>query len=73
MVMLSPSEQLGRRSTVVHFAPYDGRDAADRDKFWAVLGQLVKALPLSDPKQTWEALSPHLQDIFVGSLGCVGS
>ena len=72
-VMLAASDQLGRRSIVVHFPPYDLSDAAGREAFQRIFGQLVGALPIADPSGSWEALQPHLRDVFVGSCGCVGT
>ena len=71
-VMVAVSEQVGRRSLVVHFEPYRFSDAVQRDAFQRIFGQLVAALPLSDPKRSWSELGAHLTDIYFGSAGCVG-
>ena len=71
-VMVAPNDQLGRRSTVVHFPPYDVNDPADREAFADIFVKLVKALPLPEPRRSWDALDPHLEDVYLGSVGCVG-
>ena len=71
-VMVAPGDQLGRRSHVVHFAPYSMSDASARAAFQKIFGQLVAELPLPDPGQSWSALREHLRDVYVGCAGCVG-
>lgn len=72
-VMVAPSAQLARRSVVVHFPPYGPSDAADRDAFQRIFGQLVGALPIADPRASWAALRSHIADVFLGCCGCVGT
>ena len=72
-IMVAPSAQLARRSVVVHFPPYGPSDAADRDAFQRIFGQLVGALPIADSRASWAALSPHLADVYLGCCGCVGT
>ena len=62
-VIAAPGDQLGRRSHVVHFAPYSMSDASARAAFQQIFGQLVGALPLPDPGQSWLALREHLRDV----------
>ena len=74
-LMVAPNGQHARRARVVHFRPYDVASEADRAAFTRIFGQLVRALPLDAPdapKRTFEALKPKLQDICVGTAGCVG-
>ena len=71
-VMVAPSEQLARRSWVVHFPPYGASEDSDQLAFQKIFGQLVVALPLEEPKRSWEELRNHLVDVYVGSAGCVG-
>ncbi len=71
-VMVAPGDQLGRRSLVVHFPPYRPSEAAEREAFQRIFGQLVSALPLADPRLSWAALRAHLSDVYVGCAGCVG-
>lgn len=74
-LMVAPNGQHARRARVVHFRPYDIASEADRTAFVRIFGQLVLALPLDSPdaaKRTFEALKPRLQDICVGTAGCVG-
>lgn len=74
-LMVAPNGQHARRARVVHFRPYDIASEADRTAFVRIFGQLVRALPLDTPdapKRTFEALKPRLQDICVGTAGCVG-
>ena len=70
--MVAPNDQLYRRTRVVHFRPYDAGSPDDRKAFSTVLAQLVQELPLPEPRLSWESLEPHVQDVFVGCLGCVG-
>ena len=70
--MVALSDQLARRSRVVHFPPYDLSDESDLDAFQTIFGQLVAVLPFSDPERSWSALQEHLLDVGVGSAGCVG-
>ena len=75
-LMVAPNGQHARRARVVHFRPYDLASEADRAAFARIFGQLVRALPLNSPdavNRTFEALKPRLQDICVGTAGCVGS
>ena len=74
-LMVAPNGQHARRARVVHFRPYDIASEADRAAFARIFGQLVLALPLDAPdaaKRTFDALKPRLQDICVGTAGCVG-
>ena len=71
-VMIASSEQVGRRSLVVHFPPYGSSDPADREAFSRIFGLLVGALPLSDTKRSWDELGRHLPDVYLYSAGCVG-
>ena len=70
--MVAPGDQLGRRSLVVHFAPYDGSQMSDRLAFERTFGQLVRALPFPRPNESWEFLADHKSELFLGSAGCVG-
>ena len=70
--MVALSDQLARRSRVVHFPPYDLSDKSALDGFQSIFGQLVAALPFSDPERSWSVLQEHLLDVGVGSAGCVG-
>ena len=70
--MMSPNDQLARRSQVVHFAPYMLSDPDHRSAFQTVFGQLVRELPFDDPGASWTELRKHLNDVFVCSAGCVG-
>ena len=70
--MVALSDQLARRSRVVHFPPYDLSDESDLNWFQSIFGQLVAALPFSDPERSWSVLQEHLLDVGVGSAGCVG-
>ena len=70
--LIAPSDQLGRRSRIIHFAPYDARKKADRDAFEKIFAQLVKELPFPEPARSWNALSGRLGDLHEGCLGCVG-
>lgn len=70
--MVALSDQLARRSRVVHFPPYDLSDKSDLDAFQIIFGQLVAELPFSDPERSWFLLQDHLLDVGVGCAGCVG-
>ena len=71
-VMLAPGDQLARRSCEVHFTPYRWSEASDRDAFQRIFGQFVRALPLLDPRKSWEDLAKHQDDVYLGCAGCVG-
>ena len=71
-VMIASGEQVGRRSLVVHFAPYGSSDSAERRAFHRIFGHLVAALPVADPKRSWDELGSHLTDVYIESAGCVG-
>ena len=68
-LMVAPNEQLARRSWVVHFPPYP---ESEGDAFQRIFGQLVAALPVPRPDQSWAELRLHVRDVYVGSAGCVG-
>ena len=70
--LIAPSDQLGRRSRIAHFPPYDARHKADREAFASVFAQLVMELPFPEPSRTWDALKVHLEAVHEGCLGCVG-
>ena len=70
--MVAASDQLARRSWVVDFPPY-GSSESDQVAFQKILGPLVRALPLADPHRSWDEFRDHLLDLYVGSLGCVGT
>ena len=71
-VMVAPGDQLARRSCEVHFEPYRWPVASDRDAFQRIFGQFVGALPLPDPRKSWEDLAKHQDEAYLGCLGCVG-
>ena len=71
-VMVALGDQLARRTLVVHFPPYRPSEAEDREAFQRIFGQLVNALPLPDPRRSWEALKGHVPDVYFGCAGCVG-
>ena len=71
-LMVAASDQLARRSWVVDFPPY-GSSESEQVAFQQILGPLVRALPLADPHRSWAELRDHLRDLYVGSLGCVGT
>ena len=71
-LMVAASDQLARRSWVVDFPPY-GSSKSEQLAFQEILGPLVGALPLADPRRSWDELRGHLLDLYVGSLGCVGT
>ena len=71
-VMVAASEQLARRSRVVHFPPYGVSEDSDRLAFQKIFGQLVLALPFGEPERSWKELRNRLFDVYVGCAGCVG-
>ncbi len=71
-VMVAPGDQLARRSCEVHFEPYRWSVGPDRDAFQRIFGQFVGALPLPEPRKSWEDLAKHQDDVYLGCLGCVG-
>ena len=70
--LIAPSDQLGRRSRVIHFPPYDARNKSDREAFEQVFAQLIMELPFPAPSRTWDALKGHMESVHEGCLGCVG-
>ena len=70
--MVALSDQLARRSRVLHFPPYDLSDKSGLHDFQVIFGHLVGALPFSDPGRSWSGLQEHLRDVGVGCAGCVG-
>ena len=70
--LIAPSDQLGRRSRVIHFPPYDARRKPDREAFEKVFAQLVMELPFPEPSKTWLAIKGHMEEVHEGCLGCVG-
>lgn len=71
-VMVAPGDQLARRTCEVHFMPYHWLDASDRDAFERIFGQFVGALPLPDPRRSWDDLGQHQAEVYLGCAGCVG-
>ena len=71
-VMVAASEQLARRSRVVHFPPYGVSEDSDRLAFQKIFGQLVLGLPFGEPERSWKELRNRVFEVYVGSAGCVG-
>lgn len=64
------SGQLGRRSKSIHMRRYLWSDAADQKEFKKILAAFSKQWPVLLPPGV---LTPRLQLIYAGCVGCVGT
>ena len=70
--VVMPNGQLARRSSVVHFRPYQLDVEGDLKAFEEIFSQLVQALPLAAPERTLNAVENHTEEILFYCAGCVG-
>ena len=70
--LLTPNGQIGRRTKVIDFRPYQGDVAGDLDAFAEILSQLVQALPLAEPERSLDAFEGHINELLFHCAGCVG-
>ena len=70
--MVMPNGQIGRRTKVIDFRPYQPDVPGDLDAFAKILSQLVQALPLEEPERSLDVFEDHINELLFHSAGCVG-
>ena len=70
--LVMPNGQLGRRSKVIDFQPYQPHVDGDLDAFAEILSQLVQALPLDQPERSLDVFEAHISELLFHCAGCVG-
>ena len=59
--MVMPNGQIGRRTKVIDFRPYQPDVPGDLDAFAEILSQLVQALPLQEPERSLDVFENHIE------------
>ena len=70
--LVMPNGQLGRRTKVIDFRPYQPDVAGDLGAFAEILSQLVQALPLEEPERSLDVFQDHINELLFHCAGCVG-
>ena len=70
--LVMPNGQLGRRTKVINFRPYQPDVDGDLDAFAEILSQLVQALPLEEPARSRDVFQDHINELLFHCAGCVG-
>ena len=70
--LVMPNGQLGRRTKVIDFRPYQPDVPGDLDAFAEILSQLVQALPLDQPGRSLDVFEGRINELLFHCAGCVG-